>query len=59
MNFSLMDFNEYWGGRISCKGCGLQDVNSIRTLNTMIRKHFEHAIMLYKFKIMIIIGVII
>jgi len=59
MNFSLMDFNEYWGGTISSKGCGFQDVNSIRTLDTMIRNHFEHAIMLYKLKIMIIIGVII
>jgi hypothetical protein len=54
-----MDFNEYWGSTISIKGCGLQDLKSIRTFDTTIKNHFGHAIMLYKFKIMIIIGVII
>jgi len=54
-----MDFDEYWGGTINIRGCGLQDLKSIRTLSTMIMNHFEHTIMLYKFKIIISIGVII
>jgi hypothetical protein len=59
MNFSWMDFNEYWGGTINIKRCELHDLKSIKTLDTMIMNHFEHAMMLYKFKITIIIGVII
>jgi hypothetical protein len=47
------------GGTINIKGCGLQDLKSTGTLDTMIKNQFEHARMLYKFKIIITIGVII